>query len=143
MNAERKKILEMLVEGKITADEAEKLLDKLKGVSDARSEAAEAGVEAGAETKAGENGIKPRFIRILIDKPGQDQVNVRIPLAFARAGSNFLAVLPSRVRERLAEQGVDIGGFATMGAKEWAEAVEQMNIDIEKGDGRKVKIFCE
>jgi hypothetical protein len=47
------------------------------------------------------------------------------------------------VRERLAEQGVDIGGFATMGAKEWAEAVEQMNIDIEKGDGRKVKIFCE
>jgi len=30
-----------------------------------------------------------------------------------------------------------------MSAKEWAEAVEHMNVDIEKGNGKKVRIFCE
>ena len=47
MNAERKKILEMLAEGKITADEADKLLDKLAGLSSSESKS-----EAGSGSKS-------------------------------------------------------------------------------------------
>jgi len=142
MNAERKKILEMLAEGKITADDADRLIDKLSGLEQGAESNAQAKTEGKPEEKPGE-GAKPRFMRIVIDKPGQDQVNVRIPLAFTRAGSNLLAVLPLQVREKLADRGIDIGAMCSMAPKDLAEAVENMNIDIEKGDGRKVKVFCE
>jgi hypothetical protein len=79
-------------------------------------------------------------LRIVVDKPGQEQVNVRVPLNFARKGSRLLAVLPDRVREKLAEQGINLVGLDD---KAWAETIENMNIDIEQGNGKKVKIFCE
>jgi hypothetical protein len=141
MNAERKKILELLVEGKITADDANKLLDKLSGSASSGPEfEARTGAGASAGTKPDEGcSPKPRFMRIVVDKPGQDQVNVRMPMAFVRTGTNLLAVLPSRVREKLAEQGIDIAAVAAMGAA----ALDNINIDVEKGDGKKVKIFCE
>ncbi|MGH9644512.1 MAG: SHOCT-like domain-containing protein [Terriglobales bacterium] len=148
MNAERKKILEMLVEGKITADDADMLLDKLSGSASSEAKAktdaaAATKPEAGPGGKTTDGGAKPRFMRIVIDKPGQDQVNVRIPLAFTRAGSNLLAVLPTQVREKLSERGIDIGALCAMNAKDLNDAVENLNIDVEKSDGKKVKIFCE
>ena len=145
MNAERKKILEMLVEGKITADDADKLLEKLSGSGSSEAKADTGSVpkpEGGSEGKE-ERHAKPRFMRIVIDKPGHDQVNVRIPLAFTRAGSNLLAVLPAQVREKLSERGIDIGALCAMDAKDLPDAVENLNIDVEKSDGKKVKIFCE
>jgi len=138
MSEERKKVLEMLAEGKITADEADKLLEKLSG-----QPSAEAKPEEGCASPSNSSSSKPRFLRIVVDKPGQDQVNVRMPLAFARSGSHLLAVLPTRVREKLGERGIDIAGLGAMDAKEWANTIENLNIDIEKGDGKKVKIFCE
>ena len=140
MNAERKKILEMLAEGKITADDAERLIEKLSAPASGTKSEGKPGEGAKAEEGS---PAKPRFMRIIIDKPGQDQVNVRIPLAFTRTGSNLLAVLPTQVREKLADRGIDIGAMCAMNPKDWAEAVETMNIDIEKSDGRKVKVFCE
>ena len=82
-------------------------------------------------------------MRIVIDKPGQDQVNIRMPLSFMRTGTGLLAVLPTKINEKLAELGVDFAARGTMNEKEWAEAVENMNVDIEKGNGKKVRIFCE
>jgi hypothetical protein len=38
---------------------------------------------------------------------------------------------------------VDFSARGAMNEKEWAETVENMNIDIEKGNGKKVRIFCE
>jgi hypothetical protein len=131
MNAERKKILEMLAQGKISAEEAEQLLEKLAGP---------ASTEAKAEDGS---SAKPRFMRIVIEKPGQDQVNIRMPLSFMRSGRGLLAVLPTKVSEKLAEIGLDFSAGNAMSEKEWAAAVENMNIDVEKGSGKKVRIFCE
>jgi hypothetical protein len=132
MSAERKKVLEMLAEGKITADEADKLLERLSG---------QPGTEAKPEESSSPS--KPRFLRIVVDKPGQDQINVRIPLAFARSGSHLLAVLPARVRERLAERGIDLSETGVLDPTKWEKLVEDMPIDIEKGNGKKVRIYCE
>jgi hypothetical protein len=133
MSAERMKILEMLAAGKISAADAEKLLDKL---------AEQASSEVKTEERSS-SGPKQRFMRIVVDKPGQEQVNIRMPLSFMRSGSHLLAVLPPKVNERLAELGIDFSAGGEMNEKAWADAVENMNIDIEKGNGKKVRIFCE
>ena len=72
MSEERKKVLEMLAAGKITAEEAEKLLDKLS--SNASNET------AGAKTppaSAATGTAKPKYLRIVVDQPGHKEVNVR------------------------------------------------------------------
>ena len=142
MSAETKQVLEMLTEGKITAEDAEKLLDKLSGRTPGRPGApagqADPGESSGSGAAAGPQ--KPRFLRIQVDKPGHDQINMRLPLSLVRS-SRVLALIPPRVTERLAEQGIDLGRFASM--KELAEALEKTGIDIDKGNGKKVRIFCE
>jgi polyhydroxyalkanoate synthesis regulator phasin len=134
MSVERRKVLELLAQGKISAEDAEKLLDKL---------AEPASAEAKAEERSSSGANKPRFMRIVVDKPGQEQVNIRMPLSFMRTRTHLLAVLPPRVHEKLAELGIDFSAVGAMNEKEWAEAVENMNVDIEKGNGKKVRIFCE
>jgi hypothetical protein len=134
MSEERKKVLEMLANGTISVADAEKLLEKL---------VEPASPEARAEGRSSSEPSKPRFMRIVIDKPGQEQVNIRMPLSFMRSGTGLLAVLPPRIHEKLAELGVDFSARGAMNEKEWAEAIENMNVDIEKGNGKKVRIFCE
>ena len=138
MSAESRKVLEMLAEGKITPEDADKLLEKLSGSSTETNP--DASSSPSLSTSSSSPSPKPRHLRIVVDKPGQEQVNVRVPLNFARKGSRLLAVLPDRVREKLAEQGINLAGLDD---KQWAEAIENMNIDIEQGSGKKVKIFCE
>ena len=131
MSAETRKILEMLADKKITAEEADKLLEKLS-------------TQPAQEPKPEQAGAsKPRFMRIVVDKPGQEPVNIRMPLSFMRTGAGLLAVLPARINEHLAELGVDFSARGAMSEKEWAEAIENMNVDIDKGNGKKVRIFCE
>lgn len=138
MSEETRKVLEMLADKKITAEEAEKLLDKLSAQPSAEAKAAES-----TSSSSSTSSSKPRFLRIVVDRPNQDQVNVRIPLAFARSGSHLLAVLPTRVREKLAEQGIDLSDVGALEADKWMNLVADMPIDIEKGNSKKVKIFCE
>src|ERR1700739_4570661 len=83
MCAERRKVLELLAQGKITADEAEKLLNKLDSLSGSQAEPE----STTSESKATET--KPlRFLRVEVEKPGStENVNVRIPLSFLRASA--------------------------------------------------------
>lgn len=138
MSEETRKVLEMLAQGKINADQADKLLEKLTASASSQTPPAEK-----REESSGTGTQKPRFLRIIVDKPGQDQVNIRMPLSFTRKGSRLLAVLPPRVTEKLAELGIDLSALASGDDKEWAEAIETANINIQKGDGRKVQVFCE
>ena len=119
MSAETKKVLEMLAGGKINADEADKLLEKLTAQPSGEAKPPEGSASSASSSSSNPSSPKPRFLRIVVDKPGQDQVNVRMPLAFARSGSHLLAVLPTRVREKLAERGIDLAGIGAMDAKEW------------------------
>lgn len=144
MSAETKQVLEMLKEGKITTEDAEKLLEKLSGSSASQPGFTPHDSTAGAPSTAGPAGgtLKRRFLRIQVERPGRDHVNMRVPLSLARAGK-WLALIPPRVSERLAEQGIDLSSFAGLQDEQLAEALENTNIDIDKGNGKKVRIFCE
>jgi hypothetical protein len=137
MSKETKKVLEMVAEGKISAGDAERILEKLSGSTQTSASETKAESADATATK------KPRFLRIVVDKPGQDQVNIRMPLSFTRSGKGLLAVLPSRVGEKLTELGIDLSALASRSEQDWAEALGNADINVERGDGKKVRIFCE
>jgi hypothetical protein len=138
MSEERKKVLEMLAAGKITPDEAERLLDKLSGnVSNAT---------AGAEkppAPAQQGNAKPKYLRIVVDQPGREQVNMRVPLSLVGSGRGLLAIMPKHVHERLAEYGINAGSFTTLNSDDLSQAIRELDVDLEKVGGKKIKIFCE
>jgi hypothetical protein len=137
MSLETRKVLDMLAEGKITSADAEKLLDKLQAA------ATEDDNPLPAESTPG----KKRYLRIVVDEPGRKQVNIRMPLGFLRSGGySMLGMLPVSVAEKLKERGIDIGAFRLhtgKGDDENLEILQQLNLDVDKGDGKKVRIFCE
>jgi hypothetical protein len=138
MSEERKKVLEMLAAGKISADEAEKLLDKLSAAAANQSAVPE--LPAGsAAPPAG----KPKYLRIVVDHPGREQVNMRLPISLVGSGRGLLAVMPQRVNARLAEYGIDVGLFSAAKIENLDELIRELNVDVDRGDGKKVRIFCE
>ena len=142
MSVETRKVLEMLAQGKITPDEADKLLEKLSAHAAAETRPDDAS-SSSSPASSSTSSSKPRFLRIVVDKPGHEQINVRMPIGFARTAPLLMAVLPTRVREKLAEQGIDLSDTGAIDPKDWAAAIETLNIDVEKGDGKKVRVFCE
>ncbi len=138
MSLETRKVLDMVAAGKITADDAEKLLAKL-GTSSEVSE------EVQPEQAAKDTAPKC-YLRIVVDEPGKKPVNIRMPLAFARAGLSIAGMLPKNVAEKMKERGLDLEQlrFHTgFGKDENVEVLKQLDLDIDKGDGKKVRIFCE
>jgi hypothetical protein len=138
MSEERKKVLEMLAAGKISAEEAEKLLDKLAAAASSQT----AGTESSAGTAAPPAG-KPKYLRIVVDHPGREQVNMRVPLSLVGSGRRLFAVMPQRVSARLAEYGIDAGVFSSMKIEDLDEALHELNVDVDRADGKKVRIYCE
>ncbi len=141
MSVETRKVLDLLAEGKISASDAEKLLEKLENSSAADEKQPET---ASASEKTGFRRVK--FLRIEVDEPGRKQVNIRLPLAFAFAGRSLLGVLPVNITEKLKERGIDLDQLRTsnrMSDEDKRTLLEQLNIDVDKGDGKKVRIFCE
>lgn len=138
MSEERKKVLEMLAAGKITAEEAEKLLDKL--AASAPNPAGDAQSSAPSPSAGPSN---PKYLRIVVDHPGREQVNMRVPLAFVGTGTRLLAVMPQRVTERLAEFGIDAQILSAANCGDFGQAIRELNVDIERGNGKKVRIYCE
>ena len=130
MSAETRKVLEMLTEGKITADDAERLLDKLA----ASPESAQA---EKTETPAG-NGPK-KFLRVLIERPLGADVNVRVPLNFVRSGISLAGVLPPKVMEQLRQEGIDAHIFG----QQLDQTLDELHVDMESKSGKRIRVFCE
>ena len=96
----------MLAQGKITADEAERLLslvDQPPGTAPGSKESGETRKPA------------PKYLRVVIqegDGPQSEHVNIRVPMGLIRAGVRLASVLPSKatskINEKLKEKGVPI-----------------------------------
>jgi hypothetical protein len=136
MSIERKKVLELLAAGKINAEEADKLLEKLASLAGSSRES-----EGSApESKTGDS-MRLRYLRVLVEKPGGENVNLRIPLSFARTGLGI--ILSQRVLEKLSDSGIDVANFSRLRGQDLEEALQQLNIDVNESNGKKVRIFCE
>ncbi len=84
MNNSRMKILEMLAEGKITADEASALLEKVN-------------VSERSETPHGKpwNHRGMPDTPVVVDSSDGDKVNVKVPMSLIRTGIKLSALMPA------------------------------------------------
>jgi hypothetical protein len=148
MTTERRQILEMLAAGKISADEAERLIQLTSNVADTPSAPSAPAV---ATTRV----ANPRFIRIMVepdpDAPrgqAQHHVNIRVPLKIIRAGVNLASLIPNdaghMVQDSLLDKGFssDLSKLDSSALDELIEALQELSIDASV-DYHVVKVFVE
>jgi SHOCT-like domain len=143
MSVERRKVLEMLAAGKITPEEAEQFLNRL--ASAAAPESVPEGEAAGAtDGKEGEGRPRsPRFLRVVVDSPKRDSVNIRLPLGLIRTGLKLSTMMPKRVSHRLSERGIDLSHLGELDDEALIAELAALQVDIAAEDGEKIRIFCE
>jgi hypothetical protein len=141
MNEQRKDILGMLAEGKITAEEAEQLIAALE-----RDQPAAASRLDAARPKG-----QAKYLRVMVDtleggEPGR--INIRVPLQLLRAGVRLAALIPPQALDRanaeLNKSGVpfDLTQLKPEQLEELVDQLDEMTVEVDQPDA-KVHIFCE
>lgn len=136
MNDNRRQILDMLAQGKINSDEAERLIAALE-----RSD---------LPTPRDAGNVK--YLRVLVDAndplDGPTKVNVRVPMQLLRAGVRLTGVIPNNARdqvnEALRKQGIpfDINKLTPDNLEEMIEQLRDLSVDVDN-ENAKVRVFCE
>ncbi len=137
MTEERKKILDMLADGKITTDEAEKLLNTVESKKN--------------EIQKGGDFAKtniPKYLFVKVDSKEGDKVNIRVPLKIIRAGIKLKSLIPQeaqeKIDEKLGEKGVNfkLEDISEENIHELMEALTDFEVNVEDKKGENVKIYC-
>ncbi|HUO01304.1 MAG TPA: hypothetical protein VMU31_00890 [Rhizomicrobium sp.] len=133
MNENRRQILDMLANGKITADEAERLL-------------------AALERSPSQTGEAVKYLRVLVDAndalDGPTKVNVRVPMQLLRAGVRLTGIIPATARDQvndaLRKEGIpfDINNITPQNLEEMIEHLRDLSVDVDN-EHAKVRVFCE
>lgn len=143
MSEERRKILEMLAEGKINTDEAERLLSALSSLD---SEQKESQPDSTPAEKP-----RPKYLRVIVepapDNTSGERVNIRIPMKLLQAGIKLASLMPTDVRGKvdnaLKEKGIsfDLSQITEKNLEEIVESLNDLTVEVEGKE--KVRIFCE
>ena len=101
MREERKRILRMLEEGKITSEEAEKLLDAIEKDREASS------------------GKRARWMRVKVTEGDKTKVNINLPISLIRAllkitGKFHMKFGDRTVEDELKKHGVEINNIGDL-----------------------------
>jgi len=136
MKDNRRQILDMLAQGKITSEEAERLIAALE-----RSD---------APVSRPSGNFK--YLRVLVDAndpiDGPTKVNVRVPMQLLRAGVKLTGVIPDRARDQVNEamrkEGIifDINKLTPDNLEEMIEQLRDLTVDVDNASA-KVRVFCE
>ncbi len=144
MGENRKKILQMLADKKISVEEAERLLSLIG--PDAKD----------SEAKPPEAGTKPlpKHLYVIVEpKEGahpewHGRVNVRIPFGLIRAGMKLSALVPpqaaDKVNDALKEKGFtwDMRHFTDEDIENLVTALRDSEVNIQS-DGETVRVYTE
>jgi hypothetical protein len=147
MKEERRKILSMLSEGKISTHEADALLDALAASASAAGELPRLPVSPNTAASA----RAPKYLRVLVEGSldgKENKVNVRVPLDLIRAGMRLAALLPAvayePVNRALKQNGVDldVSKIKPENLEDLVAHLQELSVDVDS-DGEKVRVFCE
>jgi hypothetical protein len=155
MNENRRQVLDMLASGKISADEAERLLKALE-----RDSTANASDFTGKT--AGTNGAtvktRAKYLRVLVEADesmtgmkGPTTVNVRVPMQLLRAGVRLANLIPAQAHgqldEALSRHGIPLtlSQIKPENLEELVDHLEDLTVDVNgnEGNATKVRLFCE
>ena len=147
MGENQKKILEMLADKKINAEEAYRLLSALEPEGSAPEGAPR--TETAAKTK-------PKYLRCCIisghdeERGGKgEHINVRVPMTLIRSGVKLTSLLPREARDKvtsaLEEKGIDFDmrNVKPEDLDELIEALSELEVNIVGSDGEVVKVSVE
>jgi hypothetical protein len=126
MNEEKRKILEMVKDGKVTLEEAEQLLDKLN-LNESSEKVAKI-----------KKPNSKKFLRVRVTEEDKVKANVNIPIALAEVGLNLIP------KSKLKVDGKQINMDQILKLIEEGTEGELVNIDAEdEGKNYKVNIFID
>ncbi len=134
MSDSRMKILEMLSEGKITADEASSLLEKVS--------TAENVTDASVEKNETDRTL-PRYLRVVVDSADGDKVNVKVPMSLIKTGIKLSALIPADAADAVKDQGIDLAVLRDLPTDELVEALRELEVNVDSADGDTVRVFTE
>lgn len=149
MNEHRRQILQMLSEGKINADEAERLISAME-------QPASSSAPDSTSTAAGK--ARPKYLRVVVDSEddgghdGPTKVNVRVPMQLLRAGVRLAGLIPSqalhRANDAMQQRGlpIDLTQIKPENLEELVEQLNDLTVDVDQKDANakvKVRVFCE
>lgn len=145
MSEDRARILNMLAEGKITAEEAEQLLDAL----DART--APAAPAAGPAIKGDPTALitaLPKYLYVKVLSEAGDNVDVKVPLALVRSGLKLTSLIPPQAMDQLNESmeehgmSIDFNNLKPEDIDELIEALREMEINVKSANGDDIRVYC-
>ena len=145
MSEDRQRILGMLAEGKITAAEAETLLDALS--SAAEQPAAQAPSPTSDWPTGPSTTGTPKFMYVKVSG-GKDTVDVKVPLALLRTGLKLTSLIPpqamDQINESMADAGmsIDFNNLKPDDIEDLIESLREMEINVHSGEGDNVRVFC-
>jgi hypothetical protein len=142
MTESRHRILQMLADGKITVEEAERLMTA-------------AGEEVGRPAREEDSPAgnkQAKYLHITVnagegDDQNKDRVNIKIPLRLIKTGMALSSLLPEKARAQvnaaLNEKGIhlDLNTLNAKSVDELIAALQETNIEVEDHDD-KVRIYC-
>ena len=147
MSEYKKKILEMLAQNKISADDAYRLLSALDGGEGRRESTGKA--ETAVKGKA-------KYLRVTVlpnpekERSGDyDRVNIRVPMSLIRAGIKLTSLIPSEARDKvnlaLHEKGIDFDArnMRPEDIEELIGALSDLEVDVISKTGESVRVFVE
>lgn len=148
MNEHRRQILQMLAEGKISADEAERLISAVE----------QSPVSASIDNGSGAGKPRPKYLRVVVDSEedggheGPTKVNVRVPMQLLRAGVRLAGLIPApalhRANSAMQDQGIpiDLSQIKPENLEELVEQLNDLTVDVDQKEANtkvKVRVFCE
>ena len=152
MSDNKKKILEMLENNKINADEAYRLLYAIgEGETGQKEPAGEGQSRTETAVKS-----KSKYLRVTVtpgdkhtDPEHADRVNVRVPMSLIRAGIKLTSLIPQEALDKantaLKEKGInfDVRSIKSEDIEDLIDALGDMQVDVETSKGECVKVFVE
>jgi len=145
MSEDRSRILSLLAAGKITADEAERLLDALDTGAGAAAEPAGPAFTGDPSPLV---AALPKYLYVQVSGSTGDNVHVKIPIALVRSGLKLTSLIPAQamdqINESMSEHGmsVDFTNLKPEDIDELIESLREMEINVDGKDGDVVRVYC-
>ena len=149
MSTDTRRILDLLTQGKVSVDEAARLIDATRAQPGAPGDGAPAGERP-----------NPRWIRINVVQAAKEgkqdkEVNIRVPIAVVKGGMRLGAIIATfageKAAQRMKDRGIDLdlskinGDFSRMNGAEFdafMKSLDEMNIEVDDGKSQ-VRITTE
>ena len=155
MSDERRRVLDLLAQGKITVDEADELLKTLGANATREAAAAPPAGDAATNDPQRTRWVRINVHRLANDDCGEKDVNIRVPIAVVKGGMRLGAIIATfageKAAQRMKARGIDLDiskindDLSKMNGAEFdafLKSLDDTSIEIDDGKSQ-VRISCE